>query len=150
MAKYAVALVIALLLNASANLMIKFGMHAINTELAGAGVLSQGPVQAVKLVLRHWILLVGLGCFAANVVFYAFALQKLQISVAYPIMVTVGFAIIAVVAGWKLGESLSMVQWVGVGAILLGVTLVASDAGRQMGGAPTDTPSDTPAAEPSP
>ena len=137
MAKYAIALVIALVLNASANLMIKFGMHAINTELAGAGVLSQGPVGAMKLVLRHWILLVGLGCFAANVVFYAFALQKLQISVAYPIMVTVGFAIIAVVAGWKLGESLSMVQWIGVGAILLGVTLVASDAGRQMGdGAP--------------
>jgi len=137
MAKYAVALVIALVLNASANLMIKFGMHAINTELAGAGLLSSGPVGALKMVLRHWILLVGLGCFALNVVFYAFALQKLQISVAYPIMVTVGFAIIAVVAGWKLGESLSMVQWVGVGAILLGVTLVASDAGRQMGDAPT-------------
>lgn len=134
MAKYAIALVIALVLNASANLMIKFGMHAINTELSGAGVLSQGPMGAIKLVLRHWILLLGLGCFAANVVFYAFALQKLQISVAYPIMVTVGFAIIAVVAGWKLGESLSTVQWVGVGAILVGVTLVASDAGRQMGG----------------
>ena len=133
MAKHVIALVIALLLNASANLMIKFGMHAINLELAGAGVLSQGPIGALKLVLRHWILLLGLGCFAANVVFYAFALQKLQISVAYPIMVTVGFAIIAVVAGWRLGESLSMIQWVGVGAILLGVTLVASDAGRQMG-----------------
>lgn len=133
MAKHVVALIIALLLNASANLMIKFGMHAINVELAGAGVLSQGPLGVVKLLLRHWILLVGLGCFALNVVFYAFALQKLQISVAYPIMVTVGFAIIAVVAGWRLGESLSMIQWVGVGAILLGVTLVASDAGRQMG-----------------
>ena len=134
MAKHVVALIIALLLNASANLMIKFGMHAINVELAGAGVLSQGPMGVVKLLIRHWILLVGLGCFALNVVFYAFALQKLQISVAYPIMVTVGFAIIAVVAGWRLGESLSMIQWVGVGAILLGVTLVASDAGRQMGG----------------
>jgi len=133
MAKHVIALVIALLLNASANLMITFGMHAINVELAGAGLLSQGPMGALKLVLRHWVLLLGLGCFAANVVFYAFALQKLQISVAYPIMVTVGFAIIAVVAGWRLGESLSMIQWVGVGAILLGVTLVASDAGRQMG-----------------
>ncbi|HCH63713.1 MAG: hypothetical protein CL927_09560 [Deltaproteobacteria bacterium] len=135
MGKHVVALIIALLLNASANLMIKFGMHAINVELAGAGVLSQGPLGVVKLLIRHWILLVGLGCFALNVVFYAFALQKLQISVAYPIMVTVGFAIIAVVAGWRLGESLSMIQWVGVGAILLGVTLVASDAGRQMGDA---------------
>ena len=142
MLRYAIALAIALVLNASANLMIKFGMHAINEELAGAGVLSQGPIAAVKLVFRHWVLLAGLGCFALNVVFYAFALQKLPISVAYPIMVTVGFAIIAVVAGWRLGEHLSMLQWAGVGAILLGVTLVARDAGRQMGGpaATTDAP----------
>ena len=103
-ARYAVALVIALLLNASANLMIKFGMHAINAELAGQSILAGGPVGVIKLVLRHWILLAGLGCFALNVVFYSFALQKLQISVAYPIMVTVGFAIIAAVAGWKLGD----------------------------------------------
>ncbi len=137
MARYAVALVIALLLNASANLMIKFGMHAINAELAGQSILAGGPVGVIKLVLRHWILLAGLGCFALNVVFYSFALQKLQISVAYPIMVTVGFAIIAAVAGWKLGETLTATQWVGVGAILLGVTLVAKDAARQLGdGAP--------------
>jgi multidrug transporter EmrE-like cation transporter len=139
MSKHVVALVIALLLNAGANLMLKFGMHAINVELDGAGILSQGPMGAVKLLLRHWTVLAGLAAFALNVVFYGFALQKLQISVAYPVMVTVGFAIIAAVAGWRLGESLSMVQWVGVGAILLGVTLVASDAARQMGGTPSST-----------
>ncbi len=141
-ARYVIALVIALLLNASANLMIKFGMHAINVELAGASILAEGPVGALKLVLRHWILLVGLACFALNVVFYSVALQKLQISVAYPIMVTMGFAIIAVVAGWKLGEQLTTTQWAGVAAIMLGVTLVAKDAGRQLGDGPTPASED--------
>lgn len=133
MAKYVIALVVALLLNASANLMIKFGMRAIDLELQGAGIMSDGVFGVVKLLLRHWILLVGLGCFAANVVFYSFALQKLPISVAYPIMVTTGFAIIVVVAGAMLHERLSVTQWIGVAAILVGVALVAKDAGNQMG-----------------
>ena len=134
MAKYAIALVVALLLNATANLLIKFGMRAIDLDLQGTSILAGGWIGVVKLLLRHWILLLGLGCFGANVVFYAYALQKLPISVAYPIMVTTGFAIIVVVAGAMLHERLSTMQWIGVAAILVGVTLVARDAGRQMGG----------------
>jgi multidrug transporter EmrE-like cation transporter len=133
MAKYAIALVVALLLNAAANLMIKFGMRGIDAELAGAGLLDHGVSGLISLLFRHWILLVGLLCFALNVVFYAYALQKLPISAAYPIMVTCGFAIIVIVAGLLLHERLTLWQWVGVGAILLGVVLVAKDAGKQMG-----------------
>jgi len=134
MGKNVIALIVALVLNATANLLIKMGMRAIDLELQGAGILSSGPWGLVRLLLRHWVLLVGLGCFAANVVFYAFALQKLPISVAYPIMVTSGFAIIVIVAGALLREQLTVTQWVGVATILIGVTLVARDAGRQMGG----------------
>lgn len=139
--KYVVALIVALSLNAAANLMIKFGMRGIDLELNGASPLADGVIGLVRLMLRHWVLLAGLGCFALNVVFYAFSLQKLPISVAYPIMVASGFGIIVTIAGMMLGERLSLVQWVGVVAILLGVALVAKDAGRQMGGpkASTDT-----------
>ena len=132
--KYAVALVVALLLNAAANLMIKFGMKGMDQQLAGAGMMDGGVIGLVRLVLDNWILLVGLVCFGLNVVFYAFAMQKLPISVAYPIMVTTGFAIIVAVAGFMLNERLSVIQWVGVVTILIGVVLVAKDAGRQMGG----------------
>ena len=149
MFKYGVALVIALLLNASANLMIKFGMRGIDLELAGAGFLDGGFWAAVKLLLRHWIVLLGLVCFAANVVFYAFALQKLPISVAYPIMVTSGFAIIVIVAGLMLRERLTALQWCGVAAIVVGVILVAKDAGRQMGN-DSPTPSSTEQGDPKP
>jgi multidrug transporter EmrE-like cation transporter len=133
MLKYAIALVVALALNATANLLIKFGMRAIDLELAGAGALDGGLGGLVRLLVRHWVVLLGLVCFASNVVFYAYALQKVPISVAYPVMVITGFAIIVVVAGNVLHERLTAVQWVGVGAILVGVTLVAKDAGRQMG-----------------
>jgi len=133
MMKYVVALIIALALNAAANLMIKFGMRGIDLELSGNSSLSNGVGGLVRLLFRHWVLLAGLACFALNVVFYAFALQKLAISVAYPIMVASGFGIIVTVAGFMLGERLTAPQWAGVVAILLGVVLVAKDAGRQMG-----------------
>jgi len=131
--KYIVALVIALCLNAAANLLIKFGMRAIDLEFAGTGQspLSGGLWGLIQVLLRHWPLLLGLGCFALNVVFYSFALQKLPVSVAYPVMVTTGFAIIVTVASLMLGERLTSIQWVGVGAILIGVTLVAKDAGQK-------------------
>jgi small multidrug resistance pump len=133
MLKHAIALAVALILNATANLFIKFGMRAMDLELAGASPLEDGALGLVRLLFRHWIVLAGLACFALNVVFYAYALQKLPISAAYPIMVATGFAIIVAVAGAKLGERLSVTQWAGVAAILLGVVLVARDAGRQMG-----------------
>jgi len=138
MIKYLAALGIALVLNASANLMIRFGMRAIDTELGGAGMLDNGTWELARLLLRHWIVLAGVACFGLNVFFYAFALQKLQISMAYPVMVTGGFVIIVVVAGLMLHERLSTLQWVGVAAILFGVILVAKDAGRQMGSGPAD------------
>ncbi len=135
--KYALALVVALALNATANLLIKFGMRAMDMELDGSSPMEGGVWGLAKLLLRHWVVLAGLACFALNVVFYAFALQKLPISVAYPVMVTTGFAIIVAVAGWKLHERLTILQWVGVVTILIGVVLVAKDAGRQMGGGKT-------------
>lgn len=147
MMKYIVALVIALSLNAAANLLIKFGMRSMDLELSAtsASPLSGGIFGLIRLLLRHWPLLLGLGCFALNVVFYSFALQKLPVSVAYPIMVTTGFAIIVTVASLMLDERLTVLQWVGVGAILIGVTLVAKDSGRQMGGAKAHPPGATPA-----
>ena len=130
MAKYVIALVVALLLNASANLMIKFGMRAIDLELQGAGILSDGVFGVVKLLLRHWILLVGLGCFAANVVFYSFALQKLPISVAYPIMVSGSLILIVLAAAWLpvLRERIVLTQLGGMLLIAAGVWLVSRPA----------------------
>lgn len=139
MMKYVVALIVALCLNAAANLMIKFGMRGIDLELAGGGATSGGLGGLIRLLLRHWVLLAGIGCFALNVVFYAFALQKLPVSVAYPIMVASGMGIIAVVAGMLFGERLTGVQWAGLVAILIGVTLVAKDAGRETGSAKSTT-----------
>jgi small multidrug resistance pump len=124
--KYGVALFLALTLNAAANLMMKFGVERLKT----AGIsMQQGLVPLGTAIITNWVLMLGLCCFASNVILYTFALKGFPISIAYPIMVSGGFAIISIVAWMYLGETLSYVQWLGVGLILIGVWLVARQTG---------------------
>ncbi len=123
--KYFVALGAALVLNATANLLMKFGMRSIADS---GGLMRGGLVQALLTILASPVLVLGVICFALNLIAYMYALQRLPIGVAYPIMVTLGFAIIVIVAGFYLHEHLSWTQWVGVVLILAGVWLVASRA----------------------
>ena len=120
--KYWIALALALVLNSAANLMMKFGVKRLGVPGVAVG---PGGGAGLAALLTNWVLIAGLLCFATNVVFYLYALSGIKISIAYPLMVGGGFAIIALVAWRFLGETLSPVQWIGIGLILVGVWLVA-------------------------
>jgi small multidrug resistance pump len=125
--RYLVALAAALVLNACANLLMKVGMKDV---AAGGGVLRDGLAGVVRTIVSSWPLLIGLGCFALNAAFYMYALQSraLKISVAYPIMVGGGFALIAVAARFHpaLAERLNAAQVAGVVLVFAGILLIAS------------------------
>ena len=123
---YYAALAFALLMNATANLLMKVGAKDAMRSIKGGDLLSQGVVTAVLRVAGSPLLMLGIVLFAANVLAYIYALQRIPISVAYPIMVSTGFLIIVAVSGVLLGERLNMLQWIGSLLILLGVVLVAS------------------------
>lgn len=124
--RHMIALALALTLNAAANLMMKVGSGRFNASGLNT---DPGLRTLLAAVAQNWVLILGLLCFAVNVLFYAYALRApfLPVSIAYPIMVGAGFAIIAVVAWWFLGERMSAMQWVGVVMILVGVILVARE-----------------------
>ena len=125
--KYMAALLIALVLNATANLLMKVGMKSVH---ASGGILQNGIVAAGKTVLTSAPLIIGLTCFALNAAFYMYALQSraLKISIAYPIMVGGGFALIATIAYIHptLAERLTWGQWLGVALVFLGIVLIAA------------------------
>lgn len=127
--KYVLALTAALVLNATANVLMKVGM---NSMAASGGVLRNGLTAAVKSVATSTVLMIGLACFALNAAFYMYALQSkaLKISIAYPIMVGGGYALIAIVARLHpaLNERLTWGQMLGVGLVFLGVLLIALQA----------------------
>ena len=125
--RYVLALLVALVLNACANLLMKVGMKSV--EAAG-GLFKDGVGLALKTVFTSGPLLVGLTCFALNAGFYLYALQSksLKISIAYPIMVGGGFVLIALIARLHpaLAERLTFGQVLGVGLVLLGIVLIAA------------------------
>jgi multidrug transporter EmrE-like cation transporter len=69
-------------------------------------------------------ILAGIGCYAVSLVFWILALAKTPVSVAYP-MVSLGFALNALLAWWLLGEAVTPMRMAGIGVIIVGVFLVA-------------------------
>lgn len=122
--RYIVALVVALFFNAGANLLMKIGTR---TAAPAGDLLKDGPIHAVCAVLSNVTLVGGLTLFVLNAAFYLYALQGLKISLAYPIMVGGGFALIAVIARIHpaLAERLTAGQMVGVVLVLIGIALIA-------------------------
>jgi len=107
----------ALTLNAFANVLIKYSMSH--------GVRPLVPIGGALAPFLSWSYLLGLFCFAANLACYSVALKSLKISLAYPLMVSLGYLVILIFGWFLFGERLSPLQYVGIGLILAGVWFVA-------------------------
>jgi len=116
-------LVIALALNAAANLLMKVGSNIQKSTALPVDASPWGKI----LHFLNLATIAGIVLFAANVLFYRRALDGIPISVAYPVMVSVGliFVTLAAVMLPILNERLSAWQVVGMVLIAAGVWLVA-------------------------
>ncbi|MBD3330255.1 EamA family transporter [Candidatus Peregrinibacteria bacterium] len=112
-------LILALVLNALANILIKIGA----LKMQNLSSLSKGEI-AVNLITNHF-LIIGVLLFAMNVVFYFLALTKINLSVAYPIMTSGGFLLITIFSVLYLRESLTLLQVMGIILIALGIFFIA-------------------------
>ena len=110
-------LVLALLLNAGANLMLKVGASQLRDS---------AEVSLLPRLLGTPYLLVGLLLFAINVTLYVAALSQLKLSVAYPVMAAGSLLVVVLMSALWLRESLSFTQWSGIVLLLLGIVLVTS------------------------
>ena len=107
------------LLNAVAQLLLKAGAGAVGPIAGWDGLRTAAPALAL-----HPGVLLGLLCYAVSVVVWIVALSRVDVSIAYP-MLSVGYVVNALLAMWLFGEDVSLQRWVGIGVILIGVTLVA-------------------------
>ncbi|HAM52182.1 MAG TPA: hypothetical protein DCP92_16380 [Nitrospiraceae bacterium] len=114
-----VSLAFATVLNATANILIKVGVMRVGS-LEGMAL----PVFIKKMALNH-VLWAGCFCFAAALVAYSFALSKINLSVAYPIMTSIGYAIVILSSVFIIKETLNIHQIIGVLVIICGVWMVA-------------------------
>lgn len=107
------------LLNAFAQLLLKAGAVSVG-PITGWGAL-RGAAPALA---AHPGVLGGLFCYVLSVVVWIVALSRVDVSVAYP-MLSVGYVVNALLAMWLFGEAVSMQRWLGIGVVLIGVTLIA-------------------------
>ncbi len=114
-----IILAVAIVLNALANILMKVGMNKV-------GGLDGGVVTAwvTKMVTNPFVFF-GLSCFGLALVAYNYVLSHLDLSIAYPVMTSVGYCIV-IIASWAfLNEKIAPVQVVGFVLILAGVWMVA-------------------------
>ncbi len=111
---------VAVLLGVAAQLLLKAGTNAVGRF---AFSLDNAIPVGLQLALEPRIL-GGTGCYALSLVLWVMALSRTEVSVMYP-MVSIGFALNALLAWWLLGEALSAQRIAGIAVIMVGVWLVA-------------------------
>ena len=102
-------ILVGVLLNATAQLLLKAGTNAMPLGL--------------RLAIEPHIL-AGLACYVVSVVVWVVALSRVPVSIAYP-MLSIGYVVNAIAAWYLLGEAVTPMRLVGIGIIVLGVFIVA-------------------------
>jgi len=108
-------LVLAMTLNAAANVMIKFGAARLGAF---------GDPGFVGRAVTNLPLIAGIGLFALNLVFYTAALSRLNLSLAYPVMMAGGVLIVVTLSVLFLREALSLTQMAGLLLLVVGLVLL--------------------------
>ena len=119
-----VFLIVALALNAVANVLMKVGAKDQLPLAHGAGA------AAKVAAFLNLATVCGIVLFAVNVLFYRRALDGISLSVAYPIMVGGGLVLVTLAACLlpRLAERIGFVQVLGMVLIALGAWLVTRPA----------------------
>jgi drug/metabolite transporter (DMT)-like permease len=108
------------LLNATAQLLLKAGTNAVGRfEFA-----AQNLVPVATRVAFEPHILAGMLCYAVSLVVWIMGLSRVEVSVAYPLL-SLGYVINAIGAWYLFGESVGATRIAGIGFIIVGVYLIA-------------------------
>ena len=83
----------------------------------------------IKMLLTNHHLILAVTVYALSTLLYVYALSKGNLSILYPIIAT-SYIWTMIFSQVFLNESVGLTSWAGVFFILLGVALIATQAGR--------------------
>lgn len=107
-----IALAIGVILNAAANILVK------------AGVKGEQHGFLQRILSDPWYI-AGMACFGAALVAYSYALTKVPLSIAYPIMTGAGMAIVCSAGYLFFQEPITTTKVLGMALIFTGITVLA-------------------------
>ena len=111
---------LAIIFNAGANILIKIGMNE--------AVLDTGfnIFRMILIMLKNIYVMSGVFSFGLALVLYSYVLSRVNLSIAYPLMTSLGFAIVVSFSVIFFKESLQFLQIIGLILIVAGVWMVAA------------------------
>ncbi len=113
-------LMLGVLLNASAQLLLKAGMTQIGAfEFQLSNALPIGLQVASNLPI-----MLGISAYVISVLVWMLVLSRVDVSIAYP-MISIGYVVNAIAAFYLFAEPLSALRVGGIFIILMGVFMVA-------------------------
>ena len=112
-------ILLSVLLNSAAQLFLKKGSSVVSEVSLGEGL-----IKAVFKIFSHWQILGGLACYGLSVGVWIFALSRVDVGKAYP-MLSIGFIVTVLAAYLFFGEPLGVRKILGVGLISIGVLIIS-------------------------
>lgn len=105
-------------LNVCGHVFLKVGINQV-------GSLDQQSLLkfASSAILNHFVLL-GLAGYVSSVAGYVIVLSRTQLSVAYPILMSTGYALVVLTSFIFLKEPFGTLKWIGLVLILAGVIII--------------------------
>ena len=117
MLKIIIIFALAIICNSSANVLLKVGMKRVGDS----GTL----IQTITSAATEPFVWAGVTSFVLALVFYSVVLSKINLSIAYPLMVSLGLIIVILASYFWLAETIKIAQIVGFLLIIAGVWLVS-------------------------
>jgi drug/metabolite transporter (DMT)-like permease len=124
-------LLVAILLGAVGQIALKSGINTLGHKPA--------PLVVIRSIFTQWQVTLGFVCYGVSSLLYLVALSRLELSYAYP-MVALSYVIVAILSWKLLGEGVPPLRIVGLGAICLGVVIVAFSYKPHAGAQPVAAP----------
>jgi drug/metabolite transporter (DMT)-like permease len=103
--------------------LLSVGLNAAGQLLFKAARVADPDASLIALFLRFetWL---GLVLYALSAICWLWVLSRVQLSLAYPIL-SLTFPIVVGLSAVFFSETISAIQWTGVGIIVVGVSLLA-------------------------
>jgi multidrug transporter EmrE-like cation transporter len=104
--------------------LLNYGLLALSSVFLCIGnlLIKQATIEGKSFLSPLFLL--GIAVFTVNMGIYSKALEKIPLSIAYPIFASLGYILIAISSIYFFQETLSLKQWLGISMILLGLYFI--------------------------
>jgi len=113
------------ILNSIAQIALKLGMSNISIS-KNPSIFSMDMIQS--LVFNRYVI-IGWALYGISFVIWLYVLSKVKLSYAYP-FISLSYVIVAVLGYLILDEKISTGAWIGIGLVVVGVSLIGMNIGN--------------------